>query len=166
MIILFFGTFVIPDFFFDRYLIQLIFPLCIVILPATSDIDLKSKIFGLSFSLVFIFMIFSAGSTHDYLSWNRARWQGLNYLMTDLHKSPHVIDGGFEFNAWYQTAPVQNDQLKSWWFVDKDDYLLTFGPLPGFKTLKMFPYRQYIPFERRNIYILCRDCNSNTRGKQ
>jgi hypothetical protein len=154
IILLLFGTFVIPDFFFDRYLIQLIIPLIIVVLPFPFEFNFKNKIAVTGFSLVFIFMVFSTGLTHDYLSWNRAKWQGLNYLMTDLHKSPHLIDGGYEFNGWYETGLYRDDKIKSWWFVDQDDYLLSFGPLPGYKTLKLIPYRQYIPFKKCNMFIL------------
>lgn len=148
IVILYFGTFVIPDFFFDRYLIQLMLPLIVVILPFSMAIDFKNKYLIISYSFAFLFLLFSVGLTHDYLSWNRARWQGLNYLMTDLKKSPHRIDGGFEFNGWFQTGAIQQGKIKSWWMVDNDDYILTFGPLPGYKILKLIPYSQYIPFEK------------------
>jgi hypothetical protein len=157
IVILYFGTFVIPDFFFDRYLIQLMLPLIVVILPFSMAIDFKNKYLIISYSFAFLFLLFSVGLTHDYLSWNRARWQGLNYLMTDLKKSPHRIDGGFEFNGWFQTGAIQQGKIKSWWMVDNDDYILTFGPLPGYKILKLIPYSQYIPFEKRNIHILYKD---------
>ncbi len=156
MILLFFGTFVIPDFFFDRYLIQLFFPVCIVILPPAFEFNLKNRISPVVISLAIFFGVISVCLTHDYLSWNRARWQGISYLMKDLKKSPHAIDGGFEFNGWYQTGLVQDDKNKSWWFVDKDDYILTFGPIPGYKTVKMFSYVQYIPYRKSYIYILNR----------
>jgi hypothetical protein len=151
---LFFCTFLIPDFFFDRYLIQLIFPFILVILPAGFDLRLRNRMAVAGFSVVFLFIALSVGFTHDYLAWNRARWQGLDYLMTDQRKSPHVIDGGLEFNAWYQTAPSQDNESISWWFVDGNDYLLTFGPLAGYSTVKLFPYRQYIPFEEKQIHVL------------
>jgi len=155
--LLLFGTFVIPDFFFDRYIIQLYLPVIVIILPPALKIDFKSKLAYVVISIAFIYALLTTALTHDYLSWNRARWQGLHYLMSDLKKSPQVIDGGFEFNGWYQTASMQYGQTKSWWFVDKDDYILTFGPLPGYKVLKTFPYKQYVPFEEKNIYILYKD---------
>jgi len=154
IIMLFFVTFIIPDFFYDRYLIQLTFLFIILILPDNLRFDFKKKISVPAILSVFLLLLFSVGATHDYLSWNRARWKGLQYLMTDLKKSPHEIDGGFEFNGWYQTAPEQWGKSKSWWFVDGDDYILAFGILPGYQTVKSFPYKQYIPFENRNIYIL------------
>jgi hypothetical protein len=155
--ILLFGTFVIPSFFFDRYLIQLLFPLIIVILPAIKEINFRDKTPAFAIIIIFIFSTFSVLATHDYLAWNRARWQGLNYLVNDLKKAPNMIDGGFEFNGWYQSAPINSSENKSWWFVDNDKYILTFGPIQNFTILKAFPYTQYIPFEKRNIYILTKD---------
>ncbi len=157
LVVLFVATFAIPDFFFDRYILHILFPLIVVLLPT----DLKIN-FGVSnsfapYALTFVFFIFGTGLTHDYLSWNRARWQGLDYLVRELHISPHLIDGGFEFNASQQTSAIQNGTSKSWWFVDKDDYILTFGPLEGYGTLKMFPFTQYIPFEKKYIYVLSKN---------
>ena len=45
--------------------------------------------------------ILTIGATHDYLSWNRVRWQALHNLMQEPQISPNDIDGGFEFNGWY-----------------------------------------------------------------
>jgi hypothetical protein len=130
------------------------FPLIVVLTPYTIDIEIKNKFSILGGSLILLFILFSSCLSHDYLSWNRARWQGINYLVKDLKITPGFIDGGIEFNGWYQTAPISNGKKKSWWFVDKDDYILTFGPLAGYEILKLIPYQQYVPFKKKDIYIL------------
>jgi hypothetical protein len=39
--------------------------------------------------------------THEYLSWNRARWQVLNELTDTQRIAPAEIDGGLEFDGWH-----------------------------------------------------------------
>ncbi len=152
-VVLLFGTFVIPVFFFDRYLIQLMIPLIIIIFPRVSGVDFKNVFGFISIATIVVFGLFSIGATHDYLAWNRARWQGADFLLNDLKILPGEIDGGFEFNAWYETGEQNDGKTKSWWFVDKDDYLISFGPVPGYELIQKFPYRQYLPYETRHIPV-------------
>jgi hypothetical protein len=100
---------------------------------------------------------FSIAGTHDYLSWNRARWQALNNLMTELRLSPSDIDGGYEFNGWYlPESEYRTKTAKSLWWVDGDDFMVTFGAVPGFTELRRYPYRRWIPPAHGNILVLGR----------
>lgn len=145
VIVLLFGTFVIPDYFFDRYLIQLYVPLVILLLPAGFQPQWKSKTAYAAISFIALYAIIAAALTHDYLAWNRARWQGLDYLTSGLHQSPSVIDGGFEFNGWRKGAGLPGEE---------DHYFVTFRPLPGYTVLRTFPYRQYMPYREKEMYVL------------
>src|SRR5216684_2548164 len=108
--------------------------------------------------------VFSVAGTHDYLSWNRVRWQALNNLMQEQHVSPKQMDGGVEFNAWYLYSRSYPNPLlsvdidwnkkpesmerkpaptKSWWWVASDDYVVTFGPVPGFTELKCYQFQRW-----------------------
>jgi hypothetical protein len=100
--------------------------------------------------------IFSVFGTHDYLAWNRARWQALNYLTEDLKISPHKIDGGYEFNGWYIGKYFPSGRGKSWWFVDDDEYIVMFGSRAGYTILKQFPYQDYLHHKTRYISLLHR----------
>ena len=42
--------------------------------------------------------------THDYLAWNRVRWQALDQLVRAENIAPSRIDGGFEFNGQHHYA--------------------------------------------------------------
>jgi len=103
-----------------------------------------------------IFSFFSILSTHDYLSWNRARWKAIDYLLNEKNISPYKIDGGFEFNAWYKAGPFNPHQKDgiSWWFVTEDEYVLSFGPVTGYQFLKSFQYKRYLPFGLDSICII------------
>jgi hypothetical protein len=159
-IIFLFGTFIIPDFFFDRYLVQMIFPFIIVLIPyiATLGTNLRNTYFA--FGVACLIGLFSIFATHDYFEWTRARWQGIHYLLDDLKASPSEIDGGFEFNGWYQTKYKDdpNNTTKSWWFVTDDQYMLSFSPMEGYEIIRQYPYKKYLTFETGYIYVLRKVC--------
>jgi hypothetical protein len=149
----------------DRYLI-LFFPLILVIVSKISGFSQKNPGWTslvLAGSLVLLFAFFSVAATHDYLSWNRARWQALHYLMEDRHIPPAFIDGGYEFNGWYCYSPNYqpvNPHIRSLWWVDDDRYLVTFRKIEGFGVLAVYSYQRWLPYLKDNIFILERNVTS------
>jgi len=107
--------------------------------------------------------IFSVGATHDYLAWNRTRWQALSDLQ-QKGISPHEIDGGYEFNGWYlfdpndtysiNNTPNPTEPGKSRWFVDRDDYMITIGPIKNYEILDHYPVERWFPFSPGFIFVL------------
>jgi 4-amino-4-deoxy-L-arabinose transferase-like glycosyltransferase len=135
---------------FDRYFIPLL-PLLLVVLLPIGEFRISLPV-GIAAGIVMItFMVYSVSATHDYLSWNRARWQAAHYAMHELNIPPQDIDGGYEFNGWYNTGDFT--QEKSWWFAKNDNYLVTFGPVPGNNAMRSFPFSRMIG-EPGNIYLL------------
>jgi 4-amino-4-deoxy-L-arabinose transferase-like glycosyltransferase len=142
--------------FFDRYLIFLI-PLLMVIAISISDrLQIRIGITRfISILILIIYTIFTVGATHDYISWNRARWNALHYLTNELHIPYEDIDGGFEFNGWYGYDPKYQPQFgKSWWWVKNDNYIISFGHIPNYTEIKRYPYKRYIPPGNAYIFIL------------
>ncbi len=94
--------------------------------------------------MVLLYGGFTIGATHDYLSWNRLRCQALRDLMREEQVSPSQIDGGFEFNGWYLYRDDYDDWNdepdKSWYWVDKDDYVVAFKPITGYKEIKRYSF--------------------------
>jgi hypothetical protein len=145
---------------FDRYVLFLV-PLGIVILfLLASDAGLAkagSLIVSLAVASLILYGAFSIAGTHDYLSWNRARWQALNNLETEQRVGPDDIDGGFEFNAWYLYDPnYRASPGKSWYFVARDDFMIAFAPVPGFTEMKRYPFQRWLPPGKGNILVLRR----------
>ncbi|MEP7170264.1 MAG: glycosyltransferase family 39 protein [Bacteroidota bacterium] len=141
--------------YFDRYCLPLILFLLIVIVPVNGKILFKKSLPGMIALIIFGF--FNILLTHDYFSWNRTRWEALNYLMKEKNIKPDQIDGGFEFNAWFlsETGIFPDPSTgKSWWFVIKDDYVISSGDISGFKKIKEFSYHRYVPAGKDFIYIL------------
>ena len=146
---------------FDRYMIFLI-PFIVVLLfgrgiglgGGGTRVPVCAAVAAL-----LIFASFDVAATHDYLSWNRARWQALDYLTGQMAIPKNKIDGGYEFNGWnlYDSKkPIEYGGKKSWWWVDEDKYIVTFGTLAEYDSLTAFPYDRWLPPGVGQIYILNR----------
>lgn len=153
----YFATFIIPEFFFDRYLIQLCLPLmylCILNINTFSQ-----RLFNISLVWIFVYFLFSNLLIRDYFVWNKAKWGALTFLTKEMNISPREIDGGFEFNGWFLATaepPIKADGSnsdKSWWFVDRDTYLLSFNEIPNYSVVKRLGYTQLLPYKQQFIYI-------------
>jgi hypothetical protein len=186
LIILWFDGFV-----FDRYLLLLVPLSTIVLTQSLPKPEFAKTSFQYNLPAVLSLLlcgVFSVAATHDYLSWNRVRWQALNELMSDQHVNPKQIDGGFEFNAWYlynRNYPNQLllyvDQLtqngestksgvgsqstpkKSWWWVSSDDFVVTLGPVPGFAEVKHYHFPRWLPPGEGNVLTLRRSSTDTPR---
>ena len=147
-----------PGFFYDRYLLLLLPLLMIMIVVASPGIErlhLGDKTASIVLILILIFGLFTIGATHDYLSWNRVRWQALNNLMQESQVSPNHIDGGYEFNGWYLYTPnYRPEEGKSWWWVDKDEYIIAFSTLSGYEQIRRYPIKKWLPIGPKNIVVL------------
>ena len=143
---------------FDRYLL---FPVAVGIAmigllvselgPSKAD----SSIMLLAVLSLALYGAFSVAGTHDYLCWNRARWQALNHLMNERRVPANDIDGGYEFNGWYLYDPkYRATPWKSYWWVAGDDFMITFGPAWGFTELSRYPFQRWLPPSEGNILVL------------
>lgn len=102
--------------------------------------------------------LFAVAGTHDYLSWNRARWQALAQLTEVDGIAPQRIDGGPEFNGPHFYARDYRPQRgKSWWWVVDDEFIIAMGPVPGFSVQRRYPYRRWLPPGTGEIVVLHRD---------
>lgn len=146
----------------DRYLIFLIPLLMIIIASMVSEATIRTRFSWLSTTitvgLIVFYGIFAVGATHDYLSWNRARWKALDYLTEEAQISPFDIDGGFEFNGWYKYTPEisqlpRSDKLR-WWFNKDVDYVITLGYINGYEEIRRYPFERWIPYGQGSIFIL------------
>jgi Dolichyl-phosphate-mannose-protein mannosyltransferase len=159
--VLYLGLIVLSASYFDRYTIPLFTFIILLLLPLQITITKAKRFIAINCLLLVVF--FSISATHDYLSWNRARWDALNYLTEERKIKPANIDGGFEFNGWYLTGistyGTTNKEDKSWWFVNNDEYVIAFGGIDGFQKIKGFQYQKILPFKNDSIYILHKEVN-------
>lgn len=142
--------------FFDRYLIVAI-PFLAAAVAAACPPSTKGnpKILVPAAAVLVALMYYAVGGTHDYLAWNTARWTAIHDAMTHEHVKPEEMDGGFEFNALYFFNPDVNllQTKKSWWWVQDDTYLISFGPVPNYTVMKEYPYVRWLPTGRGTVVI-------------
>ena len=90
------------------------------------------------------FVYFSVTGVHDFMELKRAQEKAADYLVQEKAVNPCNIDAGFEFNGYHCYDPnFQPVKGLSWWWVHQEDYLLTLGPLPGYETVRTFPFKRY-----------------------
>lgn len=154
-LVLYVGFLMLDMHFFDRYFFQMLPFLLVVALPP-AGVFLKKRWLVAGATVLTFQAIFSLTATHDYLSWNRARWQALEFLEKEKNIPPNRIDGGFEYNGWHKPGQRNYESAKSWWWVDRDDFVVAFGDLNGFSKEMGFPFVRWLPPGQDSIYILKR----------
>jgi hypothetical protein len=146
---------ILPAGFHDRYLITPCLLLGIWLMVEDSDTG-KEK--GLHWPvLISVFLIVLLGSfslvcTRDFMETKRAVKSAHDFLLTRMNVDPCNIDGGLEFNGYYcfgrnpaTDGPAWESQTllmdgRSWWWVAREDYLVSLGPIEGYRTVKTFPF--------------------------
>ena len=177
-------------YWFDRYLIFLL-PILMMLVseltPSISYKDLHLRATALSLVGLLVFAGFTISATHDYLSWNRVRWQALNNLIQDAKISAERVDGGAEFNGWYfgnrletcnskyqkepkPTEPKWEDFACLWegWGGNSRNYLysVSFAARPGYEIDKQYLFRRWLPWRQEKLYVLKKMNNSINDSKQ
>lgn len=151
---LYFGPLAITG-FFDRYLIFLVPLLMILVSCWVKETEIRFNRFFVVTAVMIIvgYSMFAVAATHDYLSWNKARWHAIDYLLEDKGIPPQKINGGFEFNGWYHD-PYAPDKPRKKWRVYEDNYIVTFGPLEGYDQIKEYDFSQWLFSGKGKIRIL------------
>jgi uncharacterized membrane protein YuzA (DUF378 family) len=133
------GPFMITG-YYDRYLIMVI-PLMGVFLFSSLTVH-KREMYLASTTLVGIFLFFSIAATHDYLSWNRKRWEVI-YLALE-NKVPAInLGAGVEFQCLYF---FDNDNPQ-WYLRPEPEYKITFRPQENHIILNEVEYSRWLPGE-------------------
>lgn len=144
--------------YLDRYAlpgIVLVLIMCCIILSERTG---PRRTFPFGAALALFFAVWSVAGVHDFFEWQRARWVALEYLTGPLGIPPSLIDGGFEFNGWHaQEHPIPYKEYafieervelptdRSWWWVGSPEYMVAFGPVPGYHVIDTFPYERWMP---------------------
>ena len=139
--------------FFDRYLLLTIASAMFMLLP---QLEIRTR-FQLFLPLILL-GLFSLIATRDYLSWNSAKASAFHWLI-DHDISITQMDAGYEYNGFYNYHhPRTEKEGKSYWWVNDDQYIISFGPVPGYSVLQEFPYRRWLWGGGKNhIWVLERE---------
>ena len=134
-------------YFQDRYLIPLLIFLVIWLAinrsASLGDGETFWKIIP-GFVMVICLGLWSTCQVHDFMEMKRSQKKANDYALQKLGVNPCSMDGGFEFNGYHcYRNDFQPPQGLSWWWVSREDYLVTLGPLPGYRVLQIFPFQRY-----------------------
>lgn len=137
---------------FDRYFLLLLLPALVFVLKRVTEArTLKPVLFA---GLV-LFGLFGILGTRDYIEWNTARWTGINHLL-EQGVSPVEIDGGYEFNYWYNFEAARQQGVE-WWWVRDSEYCVSFSRLKDYSVVEQIPYSAHLSRRPRYIYVLQRN---------
>ena len=131
---------------FDRYFMPLVPLFGLALLPTNAGRAAPRWTWLIAALPLVLLAAYGVAGTHDYLAWNRARWEALQQLQRDGVEARH-IDGGLEFNAplFYVEGTSTGGGGRSWWWVADDEYMVTMGPVPGFDVERRVPYSRWLP---------------------
>jgi hypothetical protein len=155
--------------FYDRYMLPALFPLIALIMferPTVAAARASAQpalirrtrfAAGASWLMLVLIASYTVAGTHDYLSWNRARWLLIDTLL-DKGVPVTRIDGGYEFNGLYLYDPrfdFLKPQPKSWWVHD-DQYVIQFTPKAGYRVIDNADAGGWLPPLRTRLLTLQR----------
>lgn len=163
-VLLFLGSLLHARFYFDRYLLPVLPFAAALAVTAPESARARRPAWILAAVLAWC----AIAGTHDYMSWNRARFAMLDVLENE-GMEPTSVDGGMEYNAWRLAArlgtwpttadviPGQPSTRRSWWWVVDDRFVVSFRPLAGYKPKAQTTYRRWLIPGRGRVLLLQRD---------
>jgi hypothetical protein len=147
---------------FDRHILIVSFPFSILLGIIFSDHDrdsslrIKRGILVPAGIAIAALIAFSVAATHDYMEWNRVRWE-MGRSLLDRGVDPLSIVGGFEFNAWnnYDTFTARGNvaNIHYWWY-DKRDYIISMTPQEEYQILQSRKYFSWVHRRPIALYLL------------
>lgn len=143
--------------FHDRYLMLLIL-LWIVCLVARPQGPLHRAVplprLAAAGALVVLAAVWAVGGTHDFMAIERAAQQARRHAVRDLGVNPCHLDGGFAFNGLHCHHPSFRPRPGlSWWWVQREDYLVALGRLAGYQVVRAYPARRWLAPDTE-VYLL------------
>jgi len=150
---------------FDRHVLIVAFPFCLLLglfsgETAGEGSEGRARIPALCAAAVAVAVLgaFSVAATHDYMQWNRIRWD-MGRRLLERGVDPLSIVGGFEFNAWYNydtfLARGNIAGVHRWWF-DRRDYVISMSPQAGYEVLEKKEYFSWVHRRPVALYVIRR----------
>jgi 4-amino-4-deoxy-L-arabinose transferase-like glycosyltransferase len=127
---------------YDRYLLPL-FPLALIFVfyKYKPKFNTFYRLYLGGFLTCLIW--FSVCATHDYLSWNRKRWEIISYLTTKQNVPVNKINGGAEFITWYHFSETED----KWWENVTPVFVITTDVSKNDNIINTLTYKRWLPGE-------------------
>lgn len=141
--------------YFDRYSIDTMWALPILLTVLASRVSFPRGVRVAAMLLLALTLTFATIFTAEYLSWNRARWDGYRFLRSQ-GVTLEQMDGGYEVNALLAMRTGQKNLGKPGFAVVDDQYILAFQEVRGFEPLARFRYSRWLGMGEGYVYALRR----------
>jgi hypothetical protein len=154
----------------DRYCLPLL-PLVFYWLLATGKpLRAPNLAAALAGVIGVVTILYSILGVHDYMTWNRARWEGIAQLERTNKADYRNLDGGFEYNGLRGFDPAYKIDYsphaeKSWWWVKDDEFVIAFAPFGQYAPVARYDYQTLLPPATRSIYVLQRRSTSQSNSR-
>ncbi len=151
-VVLYLGPLLVRWPFFDRWLLPVLPPLAVLLATAGPGAprplrDAGRAHLAVAALLTALLVLFGVVGTRDYLEHHRARWRLLDGLLA-RSVSPARVDGGFEFNGWFNFDRDESRFLPgrvSRWVLD-DEFLVSTAPEPpGYRAVESVTFHRWLP---------------------
>ena len=154
----------------DRYL-EVLFPGAILLIAARGSLAGSGRFAGIA--TVALSGLISIALSHDWLSWNSARWELGRQAMAVKNIQPSDLEGGFEWNGWYG-CPDPAKPLATPGLVAPDNesaslalpftrhyfpqvtgrFALAFTPPPNSITMATLSYTRWLPPAKKDFLLV------------
>jgi hypothetical protein len=148
----------VTEMLYDRYLLPALFPAVILAaqsLTPAAKIDVRVAWIGTGLAFIFALV-----GVQDYLAWNSARWEAIDYLRHERNVGATEIDGGYEYNGMYLSAEFRRRNDVSFfsaqgpgrfWLLEETRYAIYLNDMPGCRRLKKFSYFSWLRLEPQQV---------------
>lgn len=145
----------------DRYYLLLLAPLllCIAALQKYWRFKINTTV---ALALLTLFACYSIFAAQDYMSSNRARWNGLSKLEAQ-GVAWNSIDGGAEYNLlknWRIYGSQHRGEAPRcdwrWWPISGEKYIVSYSPVPDYETVSIESYFSLLTMSKHQVFVLKR----------
>jgi hypothetical protein len=144
---------IVPLWVYDRYLIPVICLTLIAVAPANGP-RLNRRAGIAAALLIALQAAVSVAGTHDYLAWNRARWQAAADW-AGSGRAMDLFDAGREVNAWVSyDADESLDRARTIWNREHATVRLAFACEPGATVVREYPYPTWLVPGGRSLCLM------------
>ncbi|MDZ4835252.1 MAG: glycosyltransferase family 39 protein [Candidatus Melainabacteria bacterium] len=159
LMVIYFVTLVVHS-FYDRYLVFCLPFLAMVFIRMAFQYPLQTAIVPRLFQFlsglsILFFAWYSFAGTHDYFTWNRARWQAIE-AATARGVKAESLDGGMEFNFWqvYTSGKPIPPLSQNPYPYNNNEWLVSPEPLPTYDVVQTYPFERWLVPGKETIYLL------------
>lgn len=142
----------------DRYDLIVLLPLLLFVSAKLRGVDKRPR--SVAWVLLILMAVYSLCGLEDYLAANGARYRLLSRLENSGVKYSD-IDGGAEYNiknnlriyAGKFRGAAPRDKWR-WWPIDKELYIVSFSPVPGYETIADAKYFSLLSMRKQAVLML------------